>query len=293
MLEQLFIRNFQAHEKLTLNLDPKVTTIVGSSDVGKSAVIRALYWLCFNKPAGVGFIRHGSDSVRVLLQVDGHYIRKRRDKAGQGYSLDGKKFKAFGASIPEPVSNLLNMGPENFQRQMDPPFWFTDTPGTVSKNLNQIINLGDIDNALARVGQDLREVVSRARYLKERVGAAQERLSELDWVETYLKELESLEAILERLERDKKRTKSLQSILTTAGQLKKQVKLTVPDISRLEAVWVKIRGLKKQRSQLSRLLDSIQEHAEDIQTCEHAITVQRKKLKKLVPKVCPTCQRPL
>ena len=47
-LSRLSLTNFQKHERLALDLDPRLTSIAGDSDRGKSAVLRALAWLCLN-----------------------------------------------------------------------------------------------------------------------------------------------------------------------------------------------------------------------------------------------------
>ena len=74
MLEKLRIINFQKHEDLTVSFDDRITTIVGPSDVGKSAVLRALRWVLTNQPDGSGFIREGEKNASVVLRVDGRTI---------------------------------------------------------------------------------------------------------------------------------------------------------------------------------------------------------------------------
>jgi len=73
-LKKLVLENFQVHPKLSLDLDPHITCIIGPSDVGKSAVIRALRWLCQNVPDGAEFIRDGTKQAIVTLQADGKTI---------------------------------------------------------------------------------------------------------------------------------------------------------------------------------------------------------------------------
>ena len=93
MFKRITIKNFQAHKKLELSFDPHVTTIVGPSDVGKSAVIRAIAWLATNRPSGTEFIRDGAKTAIVELEIDGHTIRRERSKSLNLYVLDGQEFK--------------------------------------------------------------------------------------------------------------------------------------------------------------------------------------------------------
>ena len=50
MIKSIHLRNFQRHKKLDIDLSEGVNVIVGPSDIGKTAILRALYWLRFNRP---------------------------------------------------------------------------------------------------------------------------------------------------------------------------------------------------------------------------------------------------
>lgn len=182
MLEQLTIRNFQAHRKLSVDFDPHVTTIVGSSDVGKSAIIRALRWLCLNQPSGAGFIRHGSKSVQVSLSVDDCVITRHKSSTNNLYRLDNQEYKAFKSDVPETISRLLNTSNLNFQLQHDAPFWFSLPASHVSRELNQIVDLGVIDSSLQRIGSTLRIARVEAETSERRLQEAEEHQAELAWV---------------------------------------------------------------------------------------------------------------
>jgi exonuclease SbcC len=78
VIDKVTIQNFQAHERLVVNLDPHITTITGPSDTGKSSIIRALRWVALNKPRGDSFIRHGAKWARVKVTVDGEVVQRRR-----------------------------------------------------------------------------------------------------------------------------------------------------------------------------------------------------------------------
>lgn len=179
MLKSLTIQNFQAHKRLEVRFDPRITTIIGPSDVGKSAVIRALTWLATNKPAGTAFIREGSKATNVELFVDGKTILRHRSASVNTYELDGQELKAFGNDVPPEVLKLLNLSSVNFQGQHDSPFWFSETAGEVSRQLNQIVDLGVIDSTLAYLDKELRAGRDRVRVGEERLKEAKARRSSL------------------------------------------------------------------------------------------------------------------
>ena len=112
MIEKICIHNFQSHKVTVIELSPKVNTLQGNSDCGKSAVLRALHWLMFN-PAGDYFIsdwaRKGktvSAPCEVIVNVDGHEVIRRRDKDFNGYILDGEVFEATRNSVPKKILDI-------------------------------------------------------------------------------------------------------------------------------------------------------------------------------------------
>ena len=185
MLERLQIQNFQAHDKLRIDFDPHITCIIGTdNDVGKSAIIRALRWVCTNEPGGGAFVRHGTKGTTVRLLVDGHTITRRRSASGDvnTYELDGQEYKAFGRGVPEPIARLLNVTPTCWQGQHDAPFWFGETAGEVSRQLNAIVNLGIIDDTLAGVARTLNHARTRLEVAETDLTAAKKEYDATAWV---------------------------------------------------------------------------------------------------------------
>ncbi|MCL6636233.1 MAG: ATP-binding protein, partial [Peptococcaceae bacterium] len=64
------MENFQSHRYTELVLAPTMTVLIGESDQGKSAVVRALRWLLYNRPQGADFMRVGADYCRVAAEFD-------------------------------------------------------------------------------------------------------------------------------------------------------------------------------------------------------------------------------
>ncbi len=174
MLRKLEIRNFQVHRKLDIEFDPFVTMICGKSDSGKSSIIRALRWIILNRPSGDGFIRHGTDDCSVTLSFDSMILNRKRGKGINRYMANGKEFVAFGNDIPEEISKACNLSDINFQLQHDSPFWFAQSGGEVSRQLNAIINLDCIDSTLANLNSRIRETTTKISICEQRRDKAKE-----------------------------------------------------------------------------------------------------------------------
>lgn len=182
MLERLQVKDFQAHEQLRLRFDPGVTTIVGASDAGKSAVIRAIWWAMANQPGGDQFIRHGADEAVVWLWLDGRKIVRTRGKENL-YHLDEQEYKAFGAGVPDPIAAVANVTSVNLQGQHDAAYWFHDTAGQVSRNLNSVVDLTIIDDVLGMAAGRAKHAKTKVEVCEEQYGKAQIAASGLTFVE--------------------------------------------------------------------------------------------------------------
>ena len=182
MLERIRIQNFQKHERLQIDLHPAVTTIVGPTDAGKSSVIRAIKWVALNQPSGDAFVRDGADGTAVKLMVDGKTITRRRGGSRNEYRLDDNEYKAFGADVPKPVTDVLKITGVNFAMQLDAPFWLSETPGEVSRQLNAVVDLGVIDDVLSGIGSAVRKAQTVADVCQDRLATAEETEQELSWV---------------------------------------------------------------------------------------------------------------
>ena len=194
-------QNFQTHKKRVLVLTPGVNVLVGRTDVGKSSLLRGLRWLCLNQPRGDGFVRWGKSGVGVGCEVGGRtVVRVRKGKHGY-YEVDGKRFDALNGTVPRDVQDLLRTADVNFQRQIDPPFWFTLTPGKVAQEFNRVVDLSLIDQALDRIGRSVRAKRTETALVERRYKEAKAKAAELSWTVQYQKDKSNLDQLdLERKE---------------------------------------------------------------------------------------------
>lgn len=188
--KSILLRNFQKHKKLEIVFSPRINTICGPTDCGKSALLRALRWICFNDWQGKDFIREGAERAKVVLTVSHRkelYVITRIKGKENLYFLGEDEFKSFATTVPDEISQLLRLNENNFQGQHDAPFWFSQTAGEVSRRLNAVVDLTIIDNTLAAAA-------SRLRQASDRKVVCAERLQQIN------EEREALEPMRERIE---------------------------------------------------------------------------------------------
>jgi len=156
MIQKLEIENFQSHTKSVLEFSPGVNAIIGSSDSGKTAILRAMRWVIENRPRGDAFRSFWGGKTSVKLTADDNLIERAMDKTTlNAYQLTNKDsdllFTAMGTSVPEEIEKALNINPVNFQNQLDRPFLLDSSPGEVASHFNKIAHLDMIDTGLKNI----------------------------------------------------------------------------------------------------------------------------------------------
>lgn len=288
-LTRLRIENFQKHELLDIRLE-QINVFVGSSDVGKSAILRAIRWLSTNKPGGADFVRYGSEECEVRLRVGRDTIYRQRGKENL-YRLGQQEFKAFGANVPDAVAKILNVDALiNFQDQHDAAFWFADSPGEVGRRLNAIVDLEMIDRVMSdaasrtrqtksehdvvdRQLQQAKQELEALHYVPEmqrdyaEIADGQKRIDELTEGIAYLKDLladiQQKQAVLDSLRqpvRDFRALVESQQTITELGQQCKQLKQLLKQID--EAQQLASRPLPN-LTRLSNLFNQVEQLRKD------------------------------
>lgn len=191
MIKQLKIENLQSHVNSDLEFHPGVNVIVGPSDVGKSAIIRALKWVALNRPSGDAIRRH--QTKRTTVSLDG--VVKSRTASEHTYAVDGVTYKALRSDVPSDVSDSLRLTAENFQEQHDAYFLISDPPGQVAKTLNQVADLEVIDLSIQAVKQRVKAAKASKVFQMEELEKQKAKISSLDWVAHADQDLTLIEAV--------------------------------------------------------------------------------------------------
>jgi exonuclease SbcC len=295
VLEKLTIRNFQKHRKLEVDFDRFITTLVGANDAGKSAVIRALRYLALNRSPKGHFVHSGTEQVSVSLLLDeGSSVQRKHGKGRNLYKLDGRVFSATSNKVPEAVAKLLNVGDVNFQGQHNLPFWFSETPGQVGKNLNAIINLDVIDKTLASINSIERKAKAKVELTQDRLKEAQARRRKYGPVRLIADSLADLERQSSQLELLRKRRLRLSELVKEIQALRKTLKQAAwgdlaKAIARLEKQATALKQLSEQRDALNIItLRLATLRRTKCQSQESAIAAE-KKLHQLCKGRCPVC----
>lgn len=201
MIKSLKIQNFQSHKYSKLELSPGVNVIIGSSDSGKTAIIRALRWVVWNRPSGdtMRSIWGGNTEVEVVLEKGGIITRWKTNKDNGYRQNNNMSFEALGTNVPEEIIKALNITEINLQYQLDAPFLLSNTPGEVAQHFNRVAKLDKIDSGIQNIQREIRELEQGIKFKTTQVSQQEEELKKFDHLEKFEVEVEVLEMTEKRL----------------------------------------------------------------------------------------------
>jgi len=263
MIKKLVIENFQSHEKTELNLDPGVNVITGVSQSGKTAILRALYWLFHNRPSGERIRSNfAKGATKVMIETsEGDSIWHVKDEKSNSYAIGDNLFDKIGKDVPDMVQRALRISELNVQKQLDEPFLVTSSAGEVAKTINRITRLEMVDNWVS----DLTSKVNSINREKERLEAEIE--TSKNKIKSY-RVLVSLQPILDR-------AKEIDEQLDKLNELKSKITYLTSDIDDKSSAFIKFETLS---SSISGILESAEKINTEIEKRSERAKVARSAL---------------
>lgn len=226
MIQNLKIQNFQSHENTEISFNKGVNVIVGSSDSGKSAIIRALRWVTTCNPRGDAIRSFwGGDTKVSITTHEGHVIERIRTNSINRYILRKNNeeeliFDAFGNNVPKEIEEILNLEEAiNFQHQIDPPFLISETAGSVASHFNRMASLEKIDLGLKNTKSMQNAVNSRIDIKIEERTKLREELKVFKYLNHAEKDLVSLEEIKDIIGGKIESKETLEELTTELNEL--------------------------------------------------------------------------
>lgn len=222
-ISSIELTNFQSHKKTKVELNEKgLNALTGSSDSGKSAIIRALRWVFYNEPKGTDFIRYGESRATVTVTfTDGSSITRSRTNSSAGEYIvrdsNGKEteFKGFGNNLPIDIANTHQMPkvelstgverPLNFSYQLDGHFLLSESPAVRANTIGRLTGVHVVDAAIKEKAKEIRQVTVATNATEKQIEQLDEDLkafSDLDDVQKSINILNGLVTTAQNLQDD-------------------------------------------------------------------------------------------
>lgn len=181
-IEKIILVNFQSHTYSELSLSKGVNVIVGPSDSGKTAIMRALRWNMFNDPSGVEFVREGESEVSVTVRFQNKVeVERKRTRSKNQYILrqpDEEEliFEGFGKNVPAEIEEAIGIKkvmlddkkslPLNFSDQLDGPFLLQETDAYKAQAIGRMVGVDLLDETMRDTLRDKKQIAIRREMLE-------------------------------------------------------------------------------------------------------------------------------
>jgi DNA repair exonuclease SbcCD ATPase subunit len=231
-ISRLRIENFQNHRDTDINFDTGINLIVGSSDAGKSAVLRAINWLFHNSPKSTSFVRHGSDETRVTAWFnDGTRVSRIKGKKRNAITIhksDGTDlvFDKIGSELPQEAIEALGNppineknGPISYSEQLDSYFLVSLSPTDLPRSISELIGIDDFEDAASVLSKQSNQFLRQAKDSQDRISDFIEQLKKYDNLDDQLNKLLELEKQSEKIESLSSDINGINNLLSKYGIL--------------------------------------------------------------------------
>lgn len=216
-IKSMEIKNFQSHKDSKIEFDRGLNVIIGKSDSGKTAILRAIKWVFYNDPPPSSLIRVGEKEMSVKLVFNtGVIVTRLWSSKENKYILvksSGEEIilEKFNRTVPfEIIQELqiqkIELGASvkneiNIAEQLDGPFLLNESSSTRASSIGRLIGVNYIDDALRDVIKDNKNIAKTFKELDV----------EKEKIENELNEFKSLDLEIERLNKIKNLRQSVRS----------------------------------------------------------------------------------
>jgi len=178
----------------------------------------SLFKLFYNRPMGTDFQSWWGGETLISLTASGMKARYRKDKLAS-YELkdlsSGKVtiFDAPKTTVPDQITNFLNMDRKiNFQKQLEkkaPIFLLSESPSDISKHLNEVARLENIDISLDKGKKEVKKGETEQKAVDLKIHTKTKELKKYE----NLDKLNMMVSHAEKLQKNIDRNNALESRL--------------------------------------------------------------------------------
>ena len=272
------VKGFQSVEDLKFSIDG-FTAIVGRSNIGKSALVRALKCALTNAE-GVSFVRHGPECARTLrgtktckcfssvhIVTEGFDLLWEKGDSVNRYFVNKEKFDHPGKGLLDflvanglaPVKVGDTFKSIQISDQFYPLFLLDQSGGTVAETISDVSRLERINKATKLVEKDRREVQAAKKLRESDVDKLRIRLCNYDGLDTARQRVDdvghqfgAIEAQEGKLGTIKGYILKLHSLVVKVRDLKTVEAVEVPTIEAIDRLSPKVEQLSRFSDEYAR-----------------------------------------
>ncbi len=201
-IDSIHIQDFQNHQDTHIKLVPGLNIITGSSDSGKSAIVRALD-LAFLDTFRKQDVRDGQKNSHVTINFRNGdtYKRTKGDINELEFQYAGKeiqKHSRFSKKFPQEALDFLGHIPKTstnalpFAGQEDKLFLINLSDEAIGKEISKLLGIYDLEEAATLLGSEINKLSVDIKRINTDIENTKKKLEPFENLDTKLKSIEEL-----------------------------------------------------------------------------------------------------
>ena len=186
--------NFQSISSAELTFEQGINILVGQSNSGKSAILRAIKAVLLNPNGSARYIKKGTNKATVTIDYENNLIEWDREKKSSSYTVNSEPYGKTGNSNAFKILNdntgftLDNSGNlMNVEGELELPFPFDRSPSELFKLFENVFCVSDSATILKAFKEEedntqkqLNDVNDNIKSLNSKISALQTLKNEVD-----------------------------------------------------------------------------------------------------------------
>ena len=245
-IESIRIQDFQNHQDTYIKLVPGLNLITGSSDSGKSAIIRALstaYIDVFRKQ----YVRDGQKNAKITLNFkNGDYYKRIKGDTNelefQYADKELQKHSRFSKNFPQEAIDFLGHIPKTstgalpFASQEDKLFLINLSDEALPKEISRLLGIHDLEEAASNLGSDINKISGDIKRVNTEIENTKKKLEPYEELDEKIQKLENLTEQIESYETSQKSLEDSQNFLNEFVALINKVKTCQKEIKEINTI---------------------------------------------------------
>jgi hypothetical protein len=277
----------------------------GQSLKGKTAIIRAINLIAYNRPSGAKFFSHfapDKGETEISLKVANSppvvvkkSVKRKKDKSKElestTYEYNNDKFTGVARDVPDEIRQLFNISELNIQKQFDQPFLILSSSGEFAKEINRVTKLEKVDSWVSELKRRENKAKNEVLVLEGQAKEIEGELVKYEGIEslaTKVSALQELTSITNNMELKKNR---LDELLTRiegvsdelekikpALKIEQNIQALISLEQRISTISLRLDLISKNRT-IEAYITSLQFVLVNVQTLEKMLIVEEKRNK--------------
>ena len=238
------IQNFQSIAKQVVEIND-FSVIVGRSNIGKSAVIRALKAAMTGSPVDA-YVRHGEGCARISkgnktckcfcsvhIKTDGLDLLWQKGDSVNRYVYNGEEHTVAGRGTPEFLEELFSpvkLGSDKSKtllqvsNQFNPIFILNESGPAVADILSDVAKLDQINEAARLAAKDRKEVKATRKVREKDVKDLKAQLQPYDHLDDVLGRVRDLASLEAEVAASQEKVDHLDRLMERAGTVARRIR---------------------------------------------------------------------